>query len=541
MVSFRVVKLPRSRPSFRWLALLLPALLGAQAEAPPRALSVTVEGREISAQLLVGPAGPLVALAPVAEALGGRLGPGEGGSYLLNLGETQVVLAAGSPVVTVGSEIVSLSQPVTPGGGGVMVPLDLLRKTFGDLAGWSIDWLPEAGRLAIAKRQARLVPVAVDVVHLQGTTTVVLQFPAVPRYKIDQQPGRIEVRMLGDRIAASMPSALDDPLVEGVDPSPDRLVIRLLRGASADSYTLENPFRIVFDVHRPGQATGPAGGGVGGGLSPALDRPGIRTIVIDPGHGGTETGAIGPSGVQEKELTLLLARALAGQLAERLGVRTELTRTADEVISFDARTALANQNKADLFISIHLNASLGTGAHGAETYFLSNRATDPRAASSANLENGGLGAGSDPADPGALEDLQLMLWDLAQSRYLEQSQRLANLIQGELNQALDLKDRGVKQAPFRVLVGAAMPAVLVELGFISNPDEEKKLQDAGYRAQLVDALVRAVGRYKDLVEARPAVPGGEGAPPGAPADTEGAPAPPPGTAPPAPGGNGRRP
>lgn len=499
------MKLPRSRTPLRWLALLIPALLGAQAEAPPRDFSVTVEGREIPAQLVVGPAGPLVALAPVAEALGGKLGPGEGGSYLLTIGDTQVVLAAGSPVVTVGSEIVSLSQPVTPGGGGVMVPLDLLRKSFGDLAGWSIDWLPETSRLAIAKRQARLVPVAVDVVHLQGTTTVVLQFPAVPRYKIEQLPGRIEVRMLGDRVAASMPSAIDDPLVEGVESSPDRLVIRLLRGASADSYTLDNPFRIVFDVHRPGQATGP----VGGGLAPALDRPGIRTIVIDPGHGGTETGAIGPSGVQEKELTLVLARALAGQLAERLGVRTELTRTSDSVISHDARTALANQNKADLFISIHLNSSLGSGAHGAETYFLANRATDPRAASSANVENAASGDDSDLADPSALQDLQLMLWDLAQSRYLEQSQRLANMIQGELNQALDLKDRGVKQAPFRVLVGAAMPAVLVELGFISNPDEEKKLQDAGYRAQLVDALVRAVGHYKDLVEARPAAPAGE--------------------------------
>ncbi len=508
MVSSRFVDFRRSRLSLRLLALLLPALLGAQAEAPPHAAAVTVEGREIPAQVVVGPAGPLVALGPVADALGGKLGPGEGGSYLLTIGETQTVLAVGSPVVTVGSDIFSLSQPVTPGGGAIMVPLDLLRKTFGDLSGWSFEWQADATRLAIAKRQARLVPVAVDVVHLQGTTTVVLQFPSPPRYKIEQQqPGRIEVRMLGDRIAPSLPSALDDPLVEGVDSSPDRLVIRLLRGASAESYTLDNPFRIVFDVHRGGEVSTPVGS-----PSAAIDRPGIRTIVIDPGHGGVETGAIGPSGVQEKELTLLLARALAGQLAERLGVRTELTRTSDVILSLDARTAIANQNKADLFLSIHLNSSLGSGAHGAETYFLANRATDPRAESSANAENADAGAGN--TDLSVQNDLQLMLWDLAQSRYLEQSQRIANMIQGELNQALELKDRGVKQAPFRVLMGAAMPAVLVELGFISNPDEEKKLQDAGYRAQLVDALVRAVGHYKDLVEARSATPGDPSAPPG---------------------------
>jgi hypothetical protein len=103
-------------------------------------------------------------------------------------------------------------------------------------------------------------------------------------------------------------------------------------------------------------------------------------------------------------------------------------------------------------------------------------------------------------DDASAEDLQLILWDLAQSHHLAESQRFANLIQAELNQALGLKDRGVKQAPFRVLMGAAMPAVLVELGFISNPDEEAKLQNAEYRGKLIDALATAIVRYKALVE-----------------------------------------
>jgi N-acetylmuramoyl-L-alanine amidase len=102
-----------------------------------------------------------------------------------------------------------------------------------------------------------------------------------------------------------------------------------------------------------------------------------------------------------------------------------------------------------------------------------------------------------------MQDLQLILWDLAQSQHLAESQRFAKLVQGELNQALQLRDRGVKQAPFRVLRGAAMPAVLVELGFLSNPDEEKKLQDPEYRGQLIAALARAIQRYKALVENRP--------------------------------------
>ena len=213
--------------------------------------------------------------------------------------------------------------------------------------------------------------------------------------------------------------------------------------------------------------------------------------------------------MQEKELTLEFARELAGKLG-RLGVQTLLTRNEDATVPHDARPALANQNKADLFISIHLNSSLGAGAHGTETYFLSPQATDARAARSAAAENATPpAAGSAATAPGAgaaaeQQDVDLILWDLAQSHHLSESQRLANLIQGELNSALQLKDRGVKQAPFRVLMGATMPAVLVELGFISNPEEEKKLQDPAYRDQLVDALVAAIARYRSSIEGQPA-------------------------------------
>ena len=177
----------------------------------------------------------------------------------------------------------------------------------------------------------------------------------------------------------------------------------------------------------------------------------------------------------EKELTLTLARDLEARL-EQAGIRAVLTRNEDANLPHDNRTSIANQNKGDLFISIHLNSSLGSGAYGTETYFLSTEATDARAARAASSENvDGTPApeGMDPGSQQAMEDLQLILWDLAQSHHLAESQRFANLIQGELNQTLQLRDRGVKQAPFRVLRGAAMPAVLVELGFLSNPDEEK--------------------------------------------------------------------
>jgi N-acetylmuramoyl-L-alanine amidase len=489
--------------------LAIPVFLAAQMQRPdaaPPATAAVLDGRELPLPVTINPAGPMFGLTALVNGLGGDLSPGETAESLsLMLEGKEVVIGIGSAIITVGDAIVSLSQPVTRGeGGSLMVPLDFLRKTFGDVLGYSFDWRPEAQRLLITRRQARELPVLLDVVHLQGMTTVVLQFNEAPRYQIKRRTDLLEVQMMGDRLAPPPAQAVQDPFVQSVTIAPELVRIQLAPGLEVASYTLENPFRIVFDVHAPSSAATPAP--VAPGL-PVEGPPGIHTIVVDPGHGGSETGAIGPSGVAEKDLTLLLARDLEAHLA-RLGVRVVLTRTEDATLPLDTRPAIANQNKADLFISIHLNSSLGSGARGAETYFLSTEASDARAAKAAATENAP-GAAVPPGGAAGdtteeVKDLELILWDLAQTRHLSESQRFANLIQGELNEALQLRDRGVKQAPFRVLNGAEMPAVLVELGFLSNPDEEKKLQDVAYRGELAEALTRAVSRYKDLVENRPA-------------------------------------
>lgn len=481
----------------------------------------------------ISPSGPMFGLTPLVEALGGQMTSDESGeSITLRLADKDVVIGPGNAIITVGDNIVSLSQPPSRGEGGLQVPVDFLKKTFGDLLGYSFDWRPETSRLTIARRGSREMGVTLDVVHLQGMTTVVLQFPDEPHYQIDRsQAGLIRVQMLSDRLTPPPPKEVQDPLVQGVTIEPQQVRIQLASGAQAESYILEHPFRLVFDIHPTAavevDTAQPAERG---------QAPGIHTIVIDPGHGNVETGAIGPGGVQEKDLTLEFARNLAGKLG-RLGVQTLLTRTDDSRVDLDARAAVANQNKADLFISIHLNSSLGGGAFGTETYFLSPQASDPRAARSAAAENSAPAAAATtaPGAPGApaaaaaeQQDVDLILWDLAQSHHLAESQRFANMIQAELNETLQIKDRGVKQAPFRVLKGATMPAVLVELGFISNPEEEKKLQDPAYRDQLVEALVRAVARYKASVEGTPvAAAAAAPAPAGAPAAGTPAPAPPP--------------
>jgi N-acetylmuramoyl-L-alanine amidase len=477
------------------LLLTVPLLVAAQLgrpEAPPHGPVVVLDGRELAVPVTITPGGPMFALRPLAESLGGQLSGEEGGeSYNLSIDGTEVVTGIGNAVITVGENIVSLSQPPVRGEGGLLVPLDFLRKTYGMVSGLSFDWRPEEARLLIARREAREIRVALDVVHLQGMTTVVLQFPETPRYRLNQQPGMTEVQILADRLAPPARRKIDDSLVQDVTFTPQAVRIQVVPDAEVESYLLDNPFRLVFDVHRKSAAQVPVGPSAA-----ATDlHSATRTIVIDPGHGGTETGAIGPGGVEEKDLTLLLARDLEARLTQRLPVRAVLTRSDDSKLPLDSRTAIANQNKADLFVSLHLNSSLGSGAHGAETYFLSSQATDTRAGDAAASENSATAAPA-AADGGQeTQDLQMILWDLAQTHHLAESQRFAGMVQAELNQALELRDRGVKQAPFRVLMGAAMPAVLVELGFISNPEEEAKLQNPAYRADLIDALVRAIGRY----------------------------------------------
>jgi N-acetylmuramoyl-L-alanine amidase len=220
------------------------------------------------------------------------------------------------------------------------------------------------------------------------------------------------------------------------------------------------------------------------------------TIVVDPGHGGGETGAVGPAGLQEKEVTLQIARRLAAAIPKVLSSRVVLTRDSDSAISLDDRTSLANHEKANLFLSLHANSSRAAGAHGSETYYLSLDSTDRLSEEVARRENQPQ-LGSGDAEPSTREnpDLDFILWDLAQSAHINESSRLAEAIQTQLNVVSKTENRGIKQAPFRVLSGAAMPAVLVEVGFISHPEQEKQLRSAAFQESVAGAIAKAVGDF----------------------------------------------
>jgi N-acetylmuramoyl-L-alanine amidase len=240
------------------------------------------------------------------------------------------------------------------------------------------------------------------------------------------------------------------------------------------------------------------------GLAEALAsgvRPSERfdTIVLDAGHGGEDDGAHGLRGLVEKELVLDVGRRLAGRLRER-ALRVVMTRDDDRFVPLEERFAIANDARGDLFISIHANATKDTAVHGVETFFLAVDASDEEARRVMLLENQAF-AGS-AAIPEMSDPLNAILGDLIMSDYLKESNEFARLAQRGLAGDAANHSRGVKQAPFVVLQGVQMPSSLVEIGFITNPAEAKRLRSSRARDRIAAALVDAVLEFGRRFDAR---------------------------------------
>ncbi len=219
---------------------------------------------------------------------------------------------------------------------------------------------------------------------------------------------------------------------------------------------------------------------------------GVRKIVIDPGHGGKDPGAPGyVKGVWEKDIVLKLATTLAEKLRKRLNCEVMLTRTTDRKLTLEERTAIANTQRADLFISMHCNAAKSKTLSGIETYIL-NLATDEQAIAVAARENA--------TSEKNISDLAFILNDLMQHAKIEESTRLAgdvhkSMISGMKKRYGDIRDLGVKQAPFYVLLGARMPAILIETSFLSNKTECKRLMSSSYRNDICNAIANGIEKY----------------------------------------------
>jgi N-acetylmuramoyl-L-alanine amidase len=320
-----------------------------------------------------------------------------------------------------------------------------------------------------------------------------------------KKPQRLYVDLEGSRMGSDLNKyiPINDNLLLNVragqyQPDSVRVVVDIKSYKTYKIFSLKNPFRIVVDVW--GVEKGPRTSTAQRTPSQKLPSSslakqlalGVRRVVIDPGHGGRDFGAPGYlKGVHEKQVVMEIAKRLSRKIEKQLGLETLLTRTKDTYLTLEERTALANTKNADLFISIHTNAARDRRAYGIETYFL-NLATDDSAIQVAARENA--------TSAKNISDLESILNDLMQNAKINESSRLAARVQKNIVRSMNgkynrIKDKGVKQAPFYVLMGAQMPAILIETSFISNSRECKRLKDPNYQERLCDGIVDGIRDY----------------------------------------------
>jgi N-acetylmuramoyl-L-alanine amidase len=321
----------------------------------------------------------------------------------------------------------------------------------------------------------------------------------LPDFRIGKGVGAIDVRDgLVDRIRVNR-------LKTGA-----QVVLDLPRSAAFTHFPLKpvsgKPHRVVIDVARPAAgaaASGPPAGSPPGDLSPAAPpaRGGDHIVIIDPGHGGRHTGAISRSGIQEKTLTLKLAKMLKAEIERRPGYRAVLVREGDYhfdedlVVDLKKRLAIAREKGGDVFVSLHFNSNKSSKLRGLELYFLSLEASDENAGAVAERENLLSAAGAD--SDGFNDDLKSILVDVSLANAIQQSSVFADEVASVLRVDPPIPFRKVKQGPFLVLRGLSMPSILVEGGYLSNRKEATIISKDNYLRWLAKSLAEGIVSYLD--------------------------------------------
>jgi N-acetylmuramoyl-L-alanine amidase len=487
------------------LAVVLAAIDGPAAQAPASAAPYTVLSREagrqpLAARMVAGQ--EMFALGDLARLFGFTFAEDTlAGGLTVTVGGQTIVLTPGQSIASVGGRLVSLPAPPVREGRTWYVPVDFVSRALAPVAGTPLE-LRKPSRLILVG-DIRVPRVAGRVEAQAGSARLILDVAPATPHTVSRDGQRLVIRFQADTLDATLPATAVPDLIQAVRPGETAGTVTVDLGPRVVSFrAAETPgdrgaSRIVIDVlsaappAEPDAAPEP----------PAAEPPplldlapagALRTVVIDPGHGGAEEGALGPGGTLEKQVTLAVARRLKAALEARLGVRVILTRDGDQTVGLDERAALANNNKADLFISLHANASVRPAVRGAEVFYLGG---DDYAEEAARLsgERAAL-----PVFGGGTRDIEVIPWQMAQVRHIQQSAGLAQAVESALRERVPMSQRAIHAAPFRVLVGANMPAVLVEMGFITNAEQERQLNSDAFQQEIVQALVASVIRFRDF-------------------------------------------
>jgi N-acetylmuramoyl-L-alanine amidase len=421
---------------------------------------------------------------------------------VITAGTQRIVLTAGQATVSAGGRLVSLSAPVNRDGSRWLVPIDFLR-VLDPLLNQRIEIRREARLIVVDASVPRIVP-RFERTPAGGRLTVTVD-PGIAA-RVSRTGNQVTLRFQADALDAAALTDAPPEFVASLRAAGPSLVVEL--GSAVNNVRQEEQrdlTRISLELiatpglipPRPEAAPAPV-------TAPPIERGGtIRTVVIDPGHGGSDIGTRNASGLQEKQITLDAAQRLKAMLESQLGVRAILTRESDTDVAIDPRAAIANNNKADLFISLHVNSSNVRSLRGWQVHSLDPAdytARGDKEAASAPV------AQPVPLVGGGSRIIDVVPWQLAQIPHVRQSATLAELLSARLAEAgLPAQLVPVLQTPARVLVGANMPAVLIELGFLSNEEDAAELGSRAYQGKLAEVITSVVN---GLRAGWPAAPGG---------------------------------
>ena len=430
----------------------------------------------------------------------------QAGGLIITVRTRSIVVTENQNVVSVAGRLVTLPAPPLRRDGKWFVPADFLPRALSPALDVRLDLRRSARLLIVGELRVPRVVTRIDA----GTTNVAVTFDITPNTeaRVTAQQGRLIVQFDADALDLSIPLVPPQTFLLGIAPGDTPSTVTLTPGpryalhrvstsqpdAGSGRLTIDLLPSTTTEAAPPIPVPSPA-------PDTRLVMPaqgpssGLRTVVIDPGHGGEELGTQGAKGAVEKEITLAVARRLRTLIESRLGLKVFLTRDDDRTMSLDERSAFANNHRADVFLSIHANSAVRPALKGAEVYYLTVERADAEARKKAE-EN----ATTLPALGGGNRAIDLILWETAQARFLEQSATLAGFIEQSLRPRIDMSPRAVQQAPFRVLVGANMPAALVEIGYLSNAEQEAQLTAANFQDQVAQALLDALIKFREFLE-----------------------------------------
>jgi N-acetylmuramoyl-L-alanine amidase len=425
-----------------------------------------------------------------------------------------IVLTPDQTLASVAGRLISLPAPPSRRGGRWLVPVEFVSRALAPIYDAKLELRKPARLLLIGDVRVPRLLIRYEPAGTSGRLTV----DATPRTNstVSQDNEHITIKFEADAVDPPNPLLppppqtalvqrvrLADPVTIVVDLSPR------FGGMKATTTTLDNATRLVLDLAaQPTETSPPPQQGATPPaatpapapqpppeLPPAFGQPvsAIRAIAIDPGHGGDDEGARGANGVKEKDLALAVARRLKAVLEARLGIRVLLTRDDDRSIPIDERTSVANNNKVDLFASIHASASFRKSLAGASIFYAS-------FGKEASQSSGAHAAERVPAFGGGLREIEMVPWDLAQTRHISQSTTFAAVLDQHLRGRVPLSPHPTDQAPLRVLESANMPAVLIELGYLSNTEQERLIAGDSFQSAFVQAFYDAVVQYRDALQ-----------------------------------------